>query len=157
MEALLLGEEGAHLGRSALLAEVWGREEGAPPPVDLAEEAKRGAFVLAHRSLIAACTDLSDGGLALAGFELAAAGGVGLALEAEALGPLFGEDQGRYLIAAAPEEADRLLRAAGEQGVPLAKVGRFGGSSFRLGGSEAAMADLVALHGDALAATFDAT
>jgi len=33
--ALLLGESGSHLGQSALLYEVWQREDGEAPVVDL--------------------------------------------------------------------------------------------------------------------------
>ena len=39
---LLLGETRGHLGQSALLAEVFGREEGDAPPVDLARRAGGG-------------------------------------------------------------------------------------------------------------------
>jgi phosphoribosylformylglycinamidine synthase len=156
MEALLLGGEGTHLGRSALLAELWGREEGAPPPVELDREAAHGAFVLAHRARIAACTDLSDGGLALAGFELAEAARVGLTLEPSTLAALFGEDQARYLIAAEPEDAEALLAAAAEAGVPLGRVGRFRGEAIVLGGDALPLAELSAAYRAALAATFDA-
>jgi phosphoribosylformylglycinamidine synthase len=42
---------------------------------------------------------LSDGGLALAAFTLAEAGGVGVTIDVEGTAALFGEDQGRYLLA----------------------------------------------------------
>src|SRR5206468_606669 len=62
---LLIGETHGELGSSVYLREMFGREEGAPPPVDLAVERRNGEFV---RGLIAAgrvtvCHDLSDGGL----------------------------------------------------------------------------------------------
>jgi phosphoribosylformylglycinamidine synthase subunit PurL len=47
---LLIGENGGWLGQSAYLATILGREEGAPPPVDLALEKRTGDLV---RSLIA--------------------------------------------------------------------------------------------------------
>src|SRR5271169_654346 len=42
---LLVGETKGWLGQSAFLATVLGREEGAPPPVDLAVEKRNGDFV----------------------------------------------------------------------------------------------------------------
>ena len=74
--ALLLGETHGHLGQSALLAEVFNRVEGDAPPVDLVAEKAHGDFIRANRALIRACTDLSDGGLAMAAFELAESSGV---------------------------------------------------------------------------------
>ena len=106
---VLIGETRGHLGQSALLAEMFGREEGDAPPVDLAAERQAGELVRAANAagLVAAAHDLSDGGLALAAAEMALAGGVGVDLQADAaLGAaawFFGEDQGRYLMACAPE------------------------------------------------------
>jgi phosphoribosylformylglycinamidine synthase subunit PurL len=114
---LLLGETRGHLGQSALLVEVFRREDGDAPPVDLEAERRNGEFVLANRALINACTDLSDGGLALAAFEMAVAGGLGVTLEAGDTAPLFGEDQGRYLIACSFDKAEALMVAAGQAGV----------------------------------------
>ena len=42
---LLMGGHGHHLGQSIYLREILGREEGAPPPVDLAREKRHGDFV----------------------------------------------------------------------------------------------------------------
>ena len=44
---LLLGTTRGHLGQSALLAELYGREEGDAPPVDLAAERAAGIFLRA--------------------------------------------------------------------------------------------------------------
>ena len=141
--ALLVGEAGGHLGRSALL-EALGRDDGPPPPVDLAAERRQGEFVRANARRIVACADLADGGLALAGFEIAAEAGLGVTLDGD-LAALFGEDQARYLIACAPEDAETLLAAARDAGVPLARVGRFGGDLVRLDSDEAPLAELDAL------------
>ena len=144
MEALLLGRGDGHLGRSALL-EALGREDGPPPPVDFEAERRHAAFVRAHAREIAACADLSDGGLALAAFEMAAESGIGVALEPGDVPALFGEDQGRYLLACEPAAAAGLLDAARSAGVPAARVGRFGGATVRLGREEAPLAELDAL------------
>ena len=42
---LLIGETDGWLGQSLYLREICGREEGAPPPVDLAAERRNGDFV----------------------------------------------------------------------------------------------------------------
>src|SRR5690606_5454207 len=69
---ILIGETRGHLGQSLYLRELLGREEGAPPPVDLAAERRNGDFVrdeiLAGK--VKACHDISDGGLAVAVAEM---------------------------------------------------------------------------------------
>jgi len=143
--ALLVGETEGHLGQSALLAEVFNREDGDAPAVDLEAEKRNGDFIRANRDLITACTDLSDGGLALAAFELAEGSGVGVHLDAGATEILFGEDQGRYLIACNFDQAEALMIAAGQAGVPMSSVGRFTGETVRFDGSEAPLEELSAL------------
>ncbi|OIP85859.1 MAG: phosphoribosylformylglycinamidine synthase II [Rhodobacterales bacterium CG2_30_65_12] len=143
--AMVIGETHGHLGQSALLAEVFHREEGDAPPVDLVAEKRHGDFIRANRALIKACTDLSDGGLALAAFEMAEAAGVGVHLDAGDTATLFGEDQARYLVACNFDEAEALLVAAGRAGVPVNTVGRFTGSAVHLGGSQAPLDELAAI------------
>jgi phosphoribosylformylglycinamidine synthase len=155
MVAVLVGRPGSHVGQSALLAEAAGIEAGDAPAVDLAAERRHGEFILANRARIAAATDLSDGGLALAAFEMAANAGVGVSLEPGDLAELFGEDQARYLLACAPEDADALVAAGESAGVPVATVGRFGGDDVRLGESRAALSELVALWRGTYSRLFD--
>ncbi|MDJ1007270.1 MAG: phosphoribosylformylglycinamidine synthase subunit PurL [Paracoccaceae bacterium] len=144
--ALVLGVTRGHLGASAILAEVFGRSDGDAPPVDLAAERATGEFLRAYPDWVHAATDLSDGGLALAAFEMAAASGLGLRLDAAPMAELFGEDQGRYLLACPYDWAEGLMVKAGQAGVDLACVGRFGGSEVRIGRSAAPLAELVALY-----------
>jgi phosphoribosylformylglycinamidine synthase len=151
---LLVGATEGHLGQSALLHEVFNREDGDAPPVDLEAERRAGAFIRANRQWIGACTDLSDGGLALAAFEMAVAGGVGLSVDASDTATLFGEDQGRYLISTSFDKAEALMVAAGQAGVPLVTIGKVGGEMLRLGSSEAPMAELTALWRGAFATHF---
>ncbi|WP_299075106.1 phosphoribosylformylglycinamidine synthase subunit PurL [uncultured Ruegeria sp.] len=140
--ALVIGETTGHLGQSALLAEVFNREDGDAPHVDLEAEQRNGDFIRANREMIKACTDLSDGGLALAAFELAEAAGVGVCLDDASTEFLFGEDQARYLVACNFDQAEALMIAAGQEGVPLVSVGRFTGDSVRIGTSEAPLDEL---------------
>ena len=106
LDLVLIGETQGWLGQSLWLREIAGREEGAPPPVDLAAERRNGDAVRGwiRPGLVAACHDLSDGGLLVAVAEMAMAGGTGARLAAgpaglPAHGWWFGEDQGRYLLA----------------------------------------------------------
>ncbi|MFW2543597.1 phosphoribosylformylglycinamidine synthase subunit PurL [Primorskyibacter sp. 2E107] len=152
--ALLVGDTGGHLGQSALLAEVFGREEGDAPHVDLAAEKAAGDFIRANRDHIKCCTDLSDGGLALAAFEMAAASGVGVHLDSGDTPTLFGEDQARYLIACNFDQAEALMTAAGSAGVPITTVGKFTGEIVKYGSSEAPLSELSAIHREAFGKTF---
>ncbi len=150
--ALLIGETRGHLGQSAVLAEAFGIEAGDAPQVDLAAEKRNGEFLQSVRKHLSAATDLSDGGLALAAFEMAEGAGLGLRLEAADIGMLFGEDQARYLVACSDANAALIEAAAAKAGVPVARVGQFGGDQVDLGGETASMADLSALYRSAFAA-----
>nr|WP_321253122.1 phosphoribosylformylglycinamidine synthase subunit PurL [uncultured Ruegeria sp.] len=150
--ALVIGETKGHLGQSALLAEVFNREDGDAPHVDLAAEARNGDFIRTNRKMIKACTDLADGGLALAAFELAEASGVGVQLDEASTEFLFGEDQARYLVACNFDQAEALMIAAGQAGVPLVSVGRFTGDAVRIGSSEAPLSELAEIFRGSFAA-----
>ena len=154
--ALVIGETRGHLAQSALAAEAFGIEAGDAPPVDLAAERRHGEFIRAQGKLFAAATDLSDGGLALAAFELAEAAGLGLTLEPGEIAQLYGEDQARYLVACTPANAAMLTEAARAAGVPLAQVGRFGGDRVSLGGDSAPLAELSPLYRSAFEKALDA-
>jgi phosphoribosylformylglycinamidine synthase II len=149
--ALLIGVGAGHLGQSALLAEAFGMEEGDAPPVDLDMERRNGEFLRANRALLNAATDLSDGGLALAAFEMAEAAGMGVTLESGQIDELFGEDQARYLVACNFDQAEALMVAAGQAGVVLATVGRFGGEMVQFGTDSAELSELSALYRSAFA------
>jgi phosphoribosylformylglycinamidine synthase len=123
-----------HLGQSLWLRELHGREEGPPPPVNLAAERSAGEFVrqAIAQGLASAVHDVADGGLLVAAAEMALAGDIGIRIEGEyfegqAAGRLFGEDQGRYLIATA--DPDGLAEAADAAGVEINYFGRTGGRS----------------------------
>jgi phosphoribosylformylglycinamidine synthase len=157
-DLVLLGAGQGWLGQSLWLREVAGREEGAPPPVDLAAERRVGDFVRGRilSGTVAACHDLADGGLLVAVAEMAMASGVGVRLGAvpPGLAPhgwWFGEDQGRYLLAVADGAA--LVAAALAAGVPAALIGRSGGGDLVLAeGPAISVARLTAIHESTLPA-----
>ncbi len=118
----------------SMLLEVAGAPDdgGLPPTVDL----ERAPEVLrrVHRAIatgdVLAAHDLSEGGLAVAAAEMAFAGGVGLAIDLEAvphdvgaddLTLLFSETPTRFLLEVPPGATTRLEAALA--GVPFARVG----------------------------------
>ena len=149
---VLIGETTGHLGQSAWLAELHGREEGDAPEVNLEDERRAGEFVrAAHgQGLITAAHDLSDGGLAVAAAEMALAGNVGVKLMshetmAEAAW-FFGEDQARYLLAVPQGQSATLIEAAKAAGVPATVIGKAEGDQIVLGRRPVALADARATH-----------
>ena len=135
---LLAGVSHGELGSSLYLRECLERTDGAPPRVDLAAERQTGDFVrkLIAARMVSAVHDLSDGGLAVAAAEMALASNVGIILaqgggsHAHAL--LFGEDQGRYLLATTNPEA--IVAAGLEAGVSVTRVGEARGDAYASAG-----------------------
>ena len=136
LELVLVGRTQGWLGQSLWLREIAGREDGPPPPVDLAQERRAGDFVRAQigAGRVAACHDVSDGGLLVAVAEMALAGDVGVHLAPLPAGPQhalwFGEDQGRYVVAVA--DAAALMLAADDAGLPVQRVGAAMGDGLTL-------------------------
>jgi phosphoribosylformylglycinamidine synthase len=151
---LLVGEPGRHLGQSIYLREIVGREQGAPPPVDLAAEKRNGDFVrnTIRARRVNACHDISDGGLLVALAEMAMAGGRGAEIAIPPgtetrLGWLYGEDQARYLLACRPGNLDAVVAAAKASQTPLSIIGRAGGPQLKVAGLMAiSVAKLVEAH-----------
>ena len=147
---LLIGGHGSHLGQSIYLREVLGKEEGAPPPVDLALEKKNGDFVrqLIRTGQLTAVHDVSDGGLCLAVIEMAMASGLGASLAALDHSRLFGEDQARYVATTSPNNAAVLLAEAAKAGVAVTQVGTVTSvAALKIeGGPSISVADLRSAH-----------
>ncbi len=146
---------GTHLGQSAYLRELFGRNDGPPPPIDLAHEKRVGDFVrtLIREGIVSTAHDLSDGGLGVALAEMAMASGIGATVtpleDADPLASFFGEDQARYVVAVSPEKLPELLklRLAEPSGVQIYQIGTTGGASLKLGNARAIpVAELKAAH-----------
>jgi phosphoribosylformylglycinamidine synthase len=151
-DLVLIGDTQGWLGQSLWLREIAGREEGAPPPVDLVAERRNGDFVrgciLAGEVL--ASHDCADGGLLVALAEMAMGSGTGARLGPApeglpAHGFWFGEDQARYVLAVADGAA--MLAKAKAAGVPARLIGVAGGGDLVLpDGTAISVSKLAAAH-----------
>ncbi len=128
---VLICHSDSHVGQSLWLRELHGREDGPPPPVDLAQERAAGDLVAAliAERVVTAVHDVSDGGAGVAMAEMALAGGMGFRMMVvpQIANPgaiLFGEDQGRYLVTTGDATAVvARARAAGLIAIPVGIVG----------------------------------
>jgi phosphoribosylformylglycinamidine synthase len=160
----LVGGQAAHLGQSLWLRELHAREDGPPPAVDLAAERRAGEVIAQAiaAGLVTAVHDVSDGGPLVALAEMALAGNVGADVDPDWDAPIapqmFGEDQGRYLVAVASFDDYRLCDLAKSAGVPIRAFARTGGDTICVGDcgggktfGECTLTDLRAAHEGALA------
>ena len=78
---------------------------------------------------------------------------MGLTLDRDETPFLFGEDQGRYLIACNFDQAEALMMAAGQAGVVIETVGKFGGDNVTMGVSSAPLEELSEIFRTSFAST----
>jgi len=122
---ILVGITKGHLGASLYLREILGREEGAPPPVDLKAEMEIGDFVryFIREGKITACHDISDGGLLVALAEMTYRNGIGADITATGdAGFWFGEDQARYIVTV--KSAAEFLASTTCEKIPAVAIGK---------------------------------
>jgi phosphoribosylformylglycinamidine synthase len=168
----MIGEnhKGGHLDQSLYASELCNLEQGPPPKVDLQSELKNGHFILAanEAGLISACHDIAHGGLLSALTKMAMASledpydpslaplskadtSIGFTLD-EALpltaGFLFGEDQGRYIIASS--QGETLENLAQEHGVTITRIGKTQAQVINLASETVNVCDLKHLNETAL-------
>ncbi|MEP6784939.1 MAG: phosphoribosylformylglycinamidine synthase subunit PurL [Sphingomonadales bacterium] len=154
---ILIGFTRGHVGQSIWLRECHGREEGPPPPVDLAAERRAGELIrsLIRSGSVTAVHDCSDGGAAVAVAEMALAGNIGMTMTVVAEIPnpgaiLFGEDQGRYVITT--RDPDAIRAAATDANLFTVPIGTTGGDALtfdlvgRGGPQSVTLADLREAH-----------
>mgnify|MGYP002759820838 FL=1 len=140
---------------------------GLPPQVDMANE-KRLAEFFHGNELLTAAHDLSEGGLAVAAFEMAKragatadGAGLGLNLDLSAVHEdefvaAFSESASRVLVATTADRADQVLARAAELGIPAAIVGETTETgALTLGGESVAISQLVAAWSATLPDLFD--
>ena len=140
---------------------------GLPPQVDMANE-KRLAEFFHGNELLTAAHDLSEGGLAVAAFEMAkragaTADGAGLGLNLDLTAvhedefvAAFSESASRVLVATTADRADQVLARASELGIPAAIVGETTETgALTLGGESVAISQLVSAWSATLPDLFD--
>ena len=140
---------------------------GLPPQVDMANE-KRLAEFFHGNELLTAAHDISEGGLAVAAFEMAkragaTADGAGLGLNLDLTAvhedefvAAFSESASRVLVATTTDRADQVLARAGELGIPAATVGETTETgALTLGGESVAISQLVSAWSATLPDLFD--
>jgi phosphoribosylformylglycinamidine synthase len=138
---LLIGDTQGWLGQSVYLRDICGREEGAPPPVDLTAEKRNGDVVrgMIHAGTATAVHDVSDGGLLIALAEMGIAGGIGAVLDEapESIVPhawWFGEDQGRYIVTVNEQDLLSVFTKLKAVEVPCVQIGLTGGHAIAVAG-----------------------
>lgn len=141
---LLIGDTAGWLGQSVYLRDICGREEGAPPPVDLAVEKRNGDVVrgMIHAGTATAVHDVADGGLLVALAEMAMASGIGAKLDGAPASVVphawwFGEDQARYVVTVPEASLLSVLTKLKAVGVPCVQLGFTGGQEIAIIGERA--------------------
>jgi phosphoribosylformylglycinamidine synthase len=108
----------------------FGEVGGAPPPLELEAEARLVSFLWRAAPLATLVHDVSEGGLAVCLAEAAIHSGCGARLEPlDDPVELFGEVGGRAVLACGQDGLAEIERLAGEQGVPLRRLGKAGGAT----------------------------
>jgi phosphoribosylformylglycinamidine synthase len=125
-------------------------EQGRPPEVDLAAEARLADLLrsLVAKGYLRTAHDLSDGGFLIALAESCLGRRLGARVEVPLVGAdLFSESQGRAIVACSPAALDRVLQAAEELGVAAREIGEVGGDALEVRtGGEIFKAPIAGLH-----------
>jgi phosphoribosylformylglycinamidine synthase subunit PurL len=127
---VVVGTRRGDLGQSLWLRELHGREDGAPPRVDLAAERRTGDFVREQiaAGALTAVHDVSDGGMIVTVAEMALAGDIGAMLSLPTPQGLaatwFAEDQGLYIATVDDAHLLAFLKASTAAGVEVERIGR---------------------------------
>ena len=128
--------------KAPLLLSIWRRKE---PPATLV----RG---LIRDGLVSAVHDCSDGGLYVAVAEMALAGNIGAHISTSGINlpahaTLFGEDQGRYVIAIDPANTEAIVGRASQSNLDIRALGETGGGDLTVDGAEPiSLSTLRAIH-----------
>jgi len=130
------------VGGSEFAEVVLNRVTGRPPVVDLSAEARlhQLLYACAREDLLAACHDVSDGGLAVTLAECALGGGVGFSVSLptgpDLPGPLamFSESASRAVVVPRAGRDHELEAQAAVHGVPVTRLGLTGGDRLRFEG-----------------------
>jgi phosphoribosylformylglycinamidine synthase subunit PurL len=141
---VLLGDSLDELGGSEYLKVVHGLVKGLPPRLDLAREAALQTVLVkgVAAGLIRSAHDCAEGGLAVTLAECCFDTPLGADVDVPAVdaavaafadtATLFGESASRVVVSVDKERTAELEAIAKEAGVPVAAIGRVGGSRIRV-------------------------
>ncbi len=134
LDLVLLGGLPHEMGGSYFLQTQYGKKEGLVPEVDLEAEARLQDLILSEigGGRVESAHDLAEGGLLVALVEmLFGEAPFGARVTVDQLGPsgrldglLFGESQGRVVVAVEPNSTSALLDNASKAGVPAQTLGQ---------------------------------
>ena len=134
MELFLLGGLPSELGASYFLQTQHGKKEGSVPEINLENEKKLQQLLIAQieSGKIKAAHDLSEGGLLVClaemlfdGKELGASVSISPENSIDRLDALlFGESQGRVIVAVSSSEAGEFISSAQSAGVTVDSLGQ---------------------------------
>ena len=142
-EIILIGTNEPDLGGSEYLYTIHGRVAGRPPHVDFEREkaVQKAVRTCIRRGLVKSAHDVSEGGIGLALAECAIMkpdGVLGAQVKLdEDIRPdvlLFGEQGGRIIVSATPEDVEAVIAIARELGAPAKKIGTVGGRKLEIEG-----------------------
>ncbi len=152
-EIFVIGKTAGHI-ETSLFEQVILKTESKknPPKVSLEDEKKHGEFVreLIENAEINACHDISDGGLLVSLFEMSSEA-LGCQVDYSALAQnsaaelnhlLFGEDQGRYVVALDSALSAEFKKKAEKKGIALVKVGTVIKEKIKIDAEEISVKDL---------------
>ncbi len=129
-QIVLLGDTYDELSGSEWAHVVHGHLGGLPPRVDLGAERALAELLVAAVGTISSAHDLSEGGLAQALAESTMRRGVGatVAVDGDPFVALFSESAGRVVVTVPDGALAALADLAAAHAVPLAVIGRTGGT-----------------------------
>ena len=147
MELWMLGPIGSrNLAGSAFEKNTHGHVGGRPdaPDATMARAVMELATTIVHEELSPCLHDISDGGVAVTMAEICIKSEVGASLRFSDWVGLFAENPHRFLAAVPVEHAAQIDQHAERLGVPVSKIGSFGGTElvFDNGGPESARVSL---------------
>jgi phosphoribosylformylglycinamidine synthase len=169
---ILLGDSLDELGGTEYLKVVHGLVKGVPPRLDLAREAALQQVLVkgAASGLIRSAHDCAEGGFAVTLAECCFDTGLGADVDVPAVeaavtpfadtATLFGESASRAVVSVDEGRTAELEALAKEAGVPLAVIGRVGGSRLRVAIAgrlviDEQLADVERLWADAIGRYFE--
>jgi phosphoribosylformylglycinamidine synthase len=129
----IVGETASEFGGSLYIKALHGHVVGSVPKLDMNTELKLWDFLeeAANDQIMAACKDISAGGIAIAATKMAAVSSLGATIKVSLQDSrdIFSESQSRVMLEVTPENEESIKSMAKKYGLPIEKAGSVGGES----------------------------